>query len=519
MISNAKSRPRTIRVAHAWILRCCVGGLASVLTLASPALAQDQPKPTIKRPDRGKPGTEKPIQAPPIAPGEEPTTVPLPTAPGTQPAPSAPGQAAAPEREKPKVGTIVRQVGERNMVLTVNVRLHSDNNQQKQTFRDPFTGKSVQMPMITPFSFSTLGLVWPVVPSTASSVSDESQMGGTLRMDGREVDSEATMLQGYPGGLRLARFDIDGGGKTVTCRQVEMQFSQTVACFQTTFDERAAMQIPWAKTWPREAATAMTPQMYIEKGARPVIDPATGQTLSFEIAPYDDKDIVTALDTWLRDDGYNSPQDLRPAAFAKFITQKVWDTVQMSGNGLATARTGELAGVMVQAPSTTLREGRGSEPDIVAALAAVLRKGGLPTRTVIGFDVTEGGGRFLQRNQKENKLRFWLEFCLFDEAHNTYNWVPIDIARLIKSSSKPVSLDRTWKYFGAMDDTDLVVPFALQFHPPTDVVSYGTAGFWGWFVTPKPPAFAEQALRFQAGTAPNRGGDGKVKESDDRKGY
>jgi hypothetical protein len=138
----------------------------------------------------------------------------------------------------------------------------------------------------------------------------------------------------------------------------------------------------------------------------------------------------------------------------------------------------------------------------------MLKKAGLPARTVIGFDVNSRDNKFLTRGNKENRLRTWVEFALYDEAKNTVNWVPVDVARMRKTTSRAMSLDRlNWPYFGTHDELNRVPVIALHFHPPTDVVSYGPAALWGWFVTPAPAPSAEQALRFMATPTATRGGE------------
>lgn len=173
-------------------------------------------------------------------------------------------------------------------------------------------------------------------------------------------------------------------------------------------------------------------------------------------------------------------------------------------SGDVTTRTGEFAGVIIQPPAETLRSGRGTAADTAALLAALYRKAGIPARIVIGHDT--GGSRNITGRQRSVGLRYWVEFALYDEAANTINWVPVDVVRMRRATSRPPAIERPWRYFGTHDELDEVVPFAFHFHPPTDVVSYGAPAFWGWFVTPTPPVAATQTVRFSATTAPRRGG-------------
>src|SRR5581483_8784634 len=146
----------------------------------------------------------------------------------------------------------------------------------------------------------------------------------------------------------------------------------------------------------------------------------------------------------------------------------------------------------------TLKKGKGSEFDMVCALAAVYRAAGLPARTVIGFDVGQSktdGRRFLGK-RGSSELRAWVEFPLVNPRDNALVWVPVDIVRMRKSSSRAKPLEQRWPFFGDNDALDRVIPFAFQFHPPTTVVSYGSPAFWGWLVMPKPPERVLQAVRF-----------------------
>lgn len=142
-------------------------------------------------------------------------------------------------------------------------------------------------------------------------------------------------------------------------------------------------------------------------------------------------------------------------------------------------------------------------------LAAVYRAAGLPARTVIGFDVSAKKDRdgFLDKGKSgPQKLRAWVEFCLYDEAAQREVWVPVDVVRMRQSSSRAPALNRPWKFFGTHDELENVIPIAFQYHPPTTVVAHGAFGLWGWLTTPEIP-LVKQHLRLDAITTPKRGGD------------
>lgn len=446
----------------------------------APAFGQQQPP---KRPVRTPP-QQKPVSAPPQPQPAQPPTA-------ATPAPAQPAK-----QEPAKLGPYVQQEQPRDLTLAVMVRVNLNSPNNKTTYKDPFSGREVQMPKPTPMKYNTLGFVWPVVPSTSSSDLFFNEISGELRINDKVVDTAPEILEGYPGPVRLTRWDAGAADTEDEAKQVQLDISIGMRCYNTVFDESAALQVKWPKAYPADIAANLQPQLYVELG----LDAAG------TVRPYDDKPLTDMLAGWLAEEGIKDIKTQPPARVAKLIAGKVWPLVQITGEGLTMMRTGELSGMEIKPPAQTLLDRRGSEQDLTAVVAALYRKAGLPTRTVIGFDVTSKDAKFLQKSGRSNRLRSWVEFALFDEVNNTINWVPVDLARMRKISNRPPAMDRPWQYFGTHDELSAVTPFALHFHPPTDVVAYGSPGFWGWFVTPAPAKSADQALKFVATVSSQRGG-------------
>jgi len=473
-----------------------------------------QPVTNPVTPPQTPPVTQQPNQKPGQPAGKRP---PKPS--GGSLAPPVTSQPGTPAAKPATVGELILREREREMILTVSIQVHADNVSQTTPHTDG--KKTVNMPKITPFSYGTLGVVFPIIGETASSkpervrsgqkgtpIAEQSGPRGVLTLDDAIVDDEVTVLADYPSGTDLGRWDAGSNGSTAEARQMKLEVTIPVTLYRTVFNEVEASKLGWPTSYPKVAQSTFTPQMFVEKG----LDE------DGKVAPFDEAPLNKALEIWKKEWGITEFTQVRPVALAKMIAAKVWETVQPTGDGLTMrARTGELSGIKLQAPAETLVTGRGSEHDLTVLLAVLYRKAGLPTRTVIGFDVGVDDNKFLGKGSKNNRIRTWVEFFLFDEAANTYNWIPVDIVNLRRSSSRPQKIDRPWKYFGTNDELDRVVPFAFQFHPPTDVVAYGSPGFWGWFVTPQPPAAAEQALMFRASAASKRLGDQQEKEGDDAK--
>jgi hypothetical protein len=223
--------------------------------------------------------------------------------------------------------------------------------------------------------------------------------------------------------------------------------------------------------------------------------------------PYDMNPIKELVKRWTSG---KDPKTIKPLPLAKYLAGEVLGWVQPSGNGLGYNRIGQLEGIDLQGAPLTAERRRGSEFDMVCLLAAVYREAGLPARTVIGYDIgetkDEDRRNFLEKKGSED-IRTWLEFALLDEGTGQLHWIPVDVVRLRKAGSRPPPLEKEWRYFGTHDELDGMIPFAFHFHPPTTVRAYGSPGFWGWLVTPKPPETAVQALSFSAWSTPKRGSD------------
>jgi hypothetical protein len=336
-------------------------------------------------------------------------------------------------------------------------------------------------------------------------------------LDDKVVAAEFKPLKGYQGDVTYARFDALSTEDDMKPKKVELEITVPVSVGRTEFDEKAALTVAWPASWPRVAATWLTPQLCVE----------TNFEEHNKIVAYDEAPITAALKTAAKDAGVSDFKQVSPVMAAKYITSYVWGAVQIvsarvgkdatSGELPATRlakdstfTANDLGGIVVKSPKETIESGRGTEYDASVLLTAMLKKAGLPAHPVIGYDRGGSGGSrngLTNRNSGSNRsMRCWVEFALFDQANNTINWIPIDIGKLNKTSSRPMPADKPWRYFGTNDELNNVAPIAFHFFPPTDVVSYGAPGFWGWFVTPQAPAAAGQAISFSVSAASVRGG-------------
>jgi hypothetical protein len=387
--------------------------------------------------------------------------------------------AAWPALAQPKVKPILELKGETDWTLRVSVTVRTDAPVDPRT----------KMPNREPLVVDSAAVVFPMPVSSASHIAWTAAggTGGELKVDHRISDNQVEWLTGYHSGVRLGRWDLQSWrGEVVT-----LNINYLVTSFRTEFDEAAASRLDWPEAWPAPAQSTLQPQLFVDMG---------------QDGPYDMEPVKQLVKRWTEG---KDPRTVKPVVLAKYFAGQVWAHVQPSGGGLTYNRTGELEGIDLQGAPQTARTGRGTEFDMVCLLAAVYREAGLPARTVIGYDAgarrrdsAAGTGR-----SGSGSIRAWVEFALMDEQQQLV-WVPVDIVRMRKSSSRPPDRDRPWRWFGTHDELDGVIPFAFHFHPPTTVVAHGSPAFWGWMVSPKPPDRVRQTLRIEGSRTPKRGGAG-----------
>jgi hypothetical protein len=385
----------------------------------------------------------------------------------------------------------------RNLTLTIGVRIAAF---QERPRRD-------RLPEIDVWEFSEASVIFPVVRESSSHFTHIGQISSRIRFNDREQEQQPALsqgynalLEGYPAGTRLARWTLlDKRG-----REMDLNLTLPVTCWSTTLDEQAAARVRWPEgNYPPEAASTFEPEMFINFGP-------DGQ-------PYENADAVAEL---VRRWTGGNPRQVVPLVTAKVLAVETMRFVRPSGDGLNFNRAGELEGIQLKGAPNVAAEPRRqtTDWDMVTLLVAVYRAAGLPARAVIGFDRGEDDGRFLGGRGRRNALRAWVEFYLYDETNRRGGWIPVDIVNMRASAGR--IRGNYWEdavpYFGTVRELQSVIPFAFQFHPPTDVRAYGSPGFWGWFVTPEPPEFAQQGLRFNAITTPRRPGDPPPGEIPDR---
>lgn len=353
---------------------------------------------------------------------------------------------------------------------------------------------------IQEWTFDTLALIFPIMRETASSIADPRDARGQLRVADRPYTSEFRIIEGYHSDAAFGRWDAR---ELVRVRDISLVFESRVRSWETRLDEAAAARVGWPEgDWPTEARSTFAPQYGVEYLA--------------DSAPTT-KAVDEMLERWTEG---KDPKSIPPLTLAKYLAGRVAEQVQPVGQGLQTGRSRTrrgFEGFQLQGVERTLRSGRGAPFDMVATLANVYRRAGLPARIVIGlreFDQYNTNDLTREQLRGESALHAYVEFFLYDEKTGDQGWIPVDIVRIRAQSSRARPLDQKWDYFGNHDELDHFIPLSFHFHPPTTVRAYGSPAMWGWFVTPAAPATAFQQLTFATHNTPVRGGQSPRRDRD-----
>jgi hypothetical protein len=344
-----------------------------------------------------------------------------------------------------------------------------------------------QSPKIYDIEFDSAVVVFPVLSGTSSHKGYTDEVRSKLTFnDALVTDKAAEYSDKYPCGTRLGKWEM----KKKTGREMQLEVTIPTTCWRTVFDEDAGEQVDWPATWPAIATSTFTDLQAVRGVSNaPLIDHMNPAVQDLVRKWCDNKD----------------PKKVKPVVLAKYLASNVLEIIQPSGMGLNFADNGMLEGMEVKGSTATILDGRGADHDMACALCAVYRAAGLPARLVFGLDVKELKGDddnfLIRRPTSVPPIRTWVEFCLYDETSQKEAWIPVDVVRQRKFSSRILNNPRGWRYFGTHDEFDGIVPFAHQFHPPTTVMAHGSVCFWGWLTVPEAQV-ATQYVRFQALTTP-----------------
>ncbi len=356
------------------------------------------------------------------------------------------------------------------------------------------------MPVVKKFKFDSAVVVFPVLKNSASHRTYPQTLTSKLSFEDAVIANVPSgYSDAYPCGTRLGRWEMS----EKTGREVRLEVDIPMTCWQIKYDEKAADLVAWPTSWPAVAASTFTDTQRIGKNRA-----GNDIVLMEHTAPI----IQELLKKWTNE---KDPKSIRPAVLAKFLAGQVLEYIQPTGDGLRVNKNSGFEGFELIGAEQAFVQRRGTEHDIACALAAMYRAAGLPARLVIGYDISKEKGKdssFLSKKSSSVPLfRTWVEFALFEDTASKEIWVPVDINRQRKISSRNSS---NWKFFGDHDELDTVLPIAHQFHPPTMVMAHGSPAFWGWQVRPEAQV-ATQFLRFNSQTTPKTATSNRERDRED----
>ncbi|MGQ0626761.1 MAG: transglutaminase-like domain-containing protein [Phycisphaerales bacterium] len=434
-------------------LRIAVIGVAAAFTLAACGAAQ-----VVVPRDKDK-DKKKPAPTAPAKPGPGGTTPAL--------APSA----------EPLTDRLLKLTNSRDWTVDAELNISAGYRYEAQD--------RAITPVPNSFSFNSAAVVFPLVPESAASkierdLNKAERVTGQLLFNDKPHDTEPQFLGGYAAGARLARFEL----RNVVGNEATLKLKIRMTCWETTYDDKLAETIPWPSRFPAVAQSTFKPQLFVD-----LEDPK-------------DERLKNLVEQWLEK---KDAKSIPPSRLARILANKAVEYIQPSGDGLTFNRNGSFAGFRLEGTLGILNNrGRGSEHDIACFLCAVYRAAGLPARTIVGYDRYDDkkGDNIYDRGKGGGqKLRSWVEFCLVDPEENTEIWIPVDIVRMRKASSRARAVDMPQKYFGTNDELSYIQPIAFQYHPPTTVTARAPA-FWGWLTNPTTDVF-EQWIKFQSARTAN----------------
>ncbi|MGE3109838.1 MAG: transglutaminase-like domain-containing protein [Phycisphaerales bacterium] len=358
---------------------------------------------------------------------------------------------------------------------------------------------SKNMPVVHDFKFDSAVVVFPVLKGTSSSRSYPTELKSKLSFnDVLIANVPSGYSEAYPCGTRLGKWEMS----EKTGREVRLEIDIPMTCWQTKFDEKAAEGVPWPNRWPAVPMSTFNDRQAVGRNRE-------GDEVV--LIEHDAPIVQELLKKWTND---KDPKSIPPVVLAKYLAGQILEYIQPSGNGLWFNKNSGLEGFNLVGARTALEKRRGTEHDVACALAAIYRAAGLPARLVIGYDISDEKGKdsnFLAKKPSSvPEFRTWVEFALFLDSAAKEIWVPVDVNRQRKASSRNTS---NWRYFGSNDELENVLPIAHQFHPPTFVMAHGSPCFWGWVVRPEAQV-ATQFLRFDAITTPKTSNSKRDREKD-----
>lgn len=359
-------------------------------------------------------------------------------------------------------------------------------------------------------------IFFPLAMRTSSHDRERRSVKAELRFDKSQVKLRQSIIDEIGRGEPLHSGEVYGNWmfeKLTVGPTMIFKVDSRVTCWNTVFDEEAAMKVPWPEgEWPKEAVSTFEDELFINEGFAEV---------------YDTDFVERLADRYTKGKAQSQP----PMVSAKWIAGEVARSFQPSQRAIVTdARpatahqsgmaVGAINSFAIKGAELAARTQKGTSFDMALLLTAVYREVGLPARLVVGYVGGGNGGDddpFRPIDRAEIGPYAWVEVALYDESQprldQQLTWVPVDIFRMREDNVYRRKFEQPWPGFGSSDQLSEIIPIGFHLHPHRmGAQSYGATlrsrepmpALWGWNTVPELPACFNQSINFSV-TTPSRG--------------
>ena len=223
---------------------------------------------------------------------------------------------------------------------------------------------------------------------------------------------------------------------------LHVDVSGNVTSWSSQFDDAAALQIPWPKSWPAAVSGMLQPSALIESADSIITDTVTSLT-------------------------QGQVKSVPPVQAAKLIIQDACRRFKVTEPRMLYSSSGQLRGILVQGAAAAAKAGEGTPADLACICVAMLRAAGLPARPVIGL----GSGN----RDTLDEFGVWAEVFMPD-----CGWIPFDPDMLRQQAIATLDPRQPWEYFGTMPQLQNRIPLAWEFASDEGRKAYDAWALWSW---------------------------------------
>jgi hypothetical protein len=239
------------------------------------------------------------------------------------------------------------------------------------------------------------------------------------------------MTGGSHSGVQLLRFAFNNT-ENISPREVILEVSVRATCFQTKFDEKSALNLPCptrpGPTRPPPPRAPTLRRSRLRQGVQE--DPPLPPTrINSSTPPSNATSPPTTSPT---------PKPPRPSASPRPSPEASGAKSNPAATAQLRRQTGETLRRQLPAPEVTLASKRAASTTSPASWPpSSARPASPPAPSSPGTSQATTKIASSATTKRPTSSRSWIEFCLFDDVNNSYNWVPVDVVRDRKSSSDP----------------------------------------------------------------------------------